>query len=89
LRVEIKVDLKDRTRRKLSLLEGSHGQAANQPLYSREERRLRRIALARAIEARITRGEFIDMADVARRCVVSRACISKLIWSARDVKVRR
>ncbi len=42
----------------------------------REDRWLRRIALARVIEARIVEEEFTDLADVARRCRVSRARVS-------------
>ena len=37
---------------------------------AREERLLRRIAMAQVIEARIADGEFADLADVARRCGV-------------------
>jgi hypothetical protein len=47
-----------------------------QPGLSREDRWLRRIALARAIEARISSREFTDLADVARRCGVSRSRVS-------------
>jgi len=44
----------------------------------REERWLRRIALARVIEAGIARGAFADLASVARWCGVSRARVSVL-----------
>lgn len=43
----------------------------------REERWLRRIALARVIEARISDGKFADQAGVARQCGVSRSMMSK------------
>jgi len=50
---------------------------AEKQRQSREDRMLRRIALARVIEAGIVGGEFADLADVARRCNVSRARASK------------
>ncbi|MEZ4387213.1 MAG: hypothetical protein R3D98_06475 [Candidatus Krumholzibacteriia bacterium] len=46
----------------------------------REERMLRRIALARVIEARIAAGDFADLADTARRCGVSGARVSQLLY---------
>lgn len=46
---------------------------------SSEDRLLRRIALAQAIEARIAAGEFKDMAEAALRCHVSRARLSKVV----------
>lgn len=45
----------------------------------REERWLRRVALARVIEAGIASGEFADLADVARQCGVSRARVSMVM----------
>lgn len=44
-----------------------------------DERLLRRIALAQAIEARIAVGEFKDMAEAAKQCHVSRARMSKAV----------
>lgn len=49
----------------------------------REERFLRRVALAQAIEAKIADGTFADLSDVARRCHVSRARVSALVAGAR------
>jgi hypothetical protein len=49
-----------------------------------EERFLRRLALVRVIEARIAAGEFKDMAEVAQRCHVSRARMSKIM----DIQTR-
>jgi hypothetical protein len=46
---------------------------------AREERLLRRIALAQVVETRIAAGAFADMADVARRCGVSRARMSTIM----------
>ena len=54
---------------------------AAQQRRDREERWLRRIALAQVIEARIAAGVFADLADVARRCGVSRARISQVVGS--------
>jgi len=45
----------------------------------REERALRRIALARVIEARIAAGDFDSLADLARHCGVSRASVSQVM----------
>ncbi len=45
----------------------------------REDRFLRRVALAQAIEARIAAGEFQDLADAAQRCHVSRARLGKVV----------
>lgn len=50
---------------------------------SREERMLRRIALARVIETGIYGGEFADLADVARCCGISRARVSGIVTSPR------
>jgi AraC-like DNA-binding protein len=52
-------------------------QAEKQRL-AREDRHLRQIALARLIEDRIAAGEFASLADVARRCGVSRARVSQV-----------
>lgn len=49
--------------------------------HAREERLLRRIAMAQVIEARIAEGKFADLADVAVRCGVSRARVSQLYGS--------
>ena len=46
-----------------------------------EDRRLRRIALAQVIEAKIATGEFASLADAARRCGVSRARVSQVFGS--------
>ncbi len=48
------------------------------PPRSRAERRLWYIAVAREIEAGVRAGEFASYADVARRCGVSRARLSRL-----------
>jgi hypothetical protein len=50
---------------------------------AREDRLLRRIALAQVIETRIAAGEFADLADVAYRCHVSRARVSAVVSRAR------
>jgi hypothetical protein len=46
---------------------------------AREERLLRRIAVAQVVEARIAEGEFADLADAARHCGVSRAQMSMIM----------
>lgn len=45
----------------------------------REERFLRRVALASVIEDAVATGEFRDLAHVARRCRVSRARVSAVV----------
>lgn len=52
---------------------------AEKLLRDREERRLRRLALGRVIEARIASGYFADLAAVARRCGASKARISHVV----------
>lgn len=56
---------------------------------NRENRKLQRIALARIITLAIDSGRFSDLADVSRRCAVSRACISKLVECALVAKGSR
>ena len=46
---------------------------------SRAERRLYFIALARHIEEAVDSGEYESLAEIARRCRVSRARISQLV----------
>ena len=53
---------------------------------SREDRWLRRVALARVIEAGIASGDFTDLADVAKQCQVSRARVSQLVSKSLDKK---
>jgi hypothetical protein len=45
----------------------------------RTEQFLRRVALARVIEAAIRSGDFEDLAKLARQCRVSRALVSKAV----------
>jgi hypothetical protein len=54
----------------------------------RENRRLKRIALARVVARAISDGDFIDMADLARRCGVSRARLSNVVGSLYQVDGR-
>ena len=79
MRLEIEVDLKTRKNNSGRQQHESASLASNRSHRTSEERRLRRIALARAIFAAISRGEFVDMADVARQCGVSRARISHVM----------
>ena len=55
----------------------------------REERMLRRVALARVIEGRIAAGGFVDLADAARRCGVSRARVSYVVGLGGMIDTRR
>ncbi len=75
MRVELEVDLQSSDTGRAS----KDDAGIKQPSISREDRWLRRIALARVIEARIASGEFIDLADVARRCKVSRPATSSAV----------
>ena len=78
MRVELQINL--RPERRLPApkpVVDAKARAENQRI-AREDRRLRQIALARLIEDRIASGEFASLADVARRCGVSRARVSKL-----------
>ncbi len=79
MRVELDVELRPVSR-------GSANESISETIpraelqrRDREERRLKRIALARTIDAGIANGTFADLADVARRCGVSRARVSKLV----------
>ncbi len=79
MRVELKVDLRP-TRRTAAAKPIVDAEArAEKQLLAREDRRLRQIALARLIEDRIASGEFTSLADVARRCGVSRARVSQVV----------
>lgn len=51
---------------------------ADKQRRDREERMLRRIALARVIEDWVATCKYADLADAARQCRVSRAQISQL-----------
>ena len=51
-----------------------------EPPRSRAERRLWYIAVAREIEAGVRSGRFKSFADAARRCGVSRARVSQLVY---------
>ena len=77
MRMELEVDLRP-ARPETAAVETPEAKAEKRR-RDRKERRLRRIALAQVIEAKIADGEFADLADVARRCGVSRARVSQLI----------
>lgn len=78
MRVELDIALRpERTDRVPAPVAESVSAAVRQHQL-KEERWLRRIALARVIEDAITAGEFEDLADVARRCGISRALVSHL-----------
>jgi hypothetical protein len=85
MRVEIQVDLKPQNRANGSRSQKPGEEESRQSSRSREERRLRRIALARAVESAIVRCEFGDMADAARRCGVSRVRISRVLDELRTL----
>ena len=76
MRVELEVNLRPR-RPGAEPVETSEAKVEKRR-QDREDRMLRRIALVRVIEDKIASGEFTDLADVARRCRVSRARISQL-----------
>ena len=76
MRVELNVDLRP-TRPEAAVVETPEAKAEKRR-QGREERWLRRIALARVVESKIACGEFADLADAARRCGTSRARLSQL-----------
>ena len=82
MRVELEVDLRP-TRPEAAAVETPEAKAEKRR-RDREDIWLRRIALARVIEAGIVSGEFTDLADAARRCGVSRARVSQVV----DVRQR-
>jgi len=51
----------------------------------RENRWLRRIALARVVARAINDGDFADMANLARHCGVSRARLSNVVGSTYQI----
>ena len=81
MRVELEIDLQP-VRPEAAPVETLEAKAEKRR-RNREERMLRRIALARLIEARIADGEFADLADVARWCGVSRARMSQVVGGAK------
>jgi hypothetical protein len=83
MRVELQVDLRAERRRPVAKPVVNNEARAEAQRLAREDRWLRRIALARLIEAKIATGEFASLADVARRCGVSRARVSQTVkrWS--------
>ena len=77
MRMELEVDLRS-TRPEAAAMETPEARAEKQR-RDREERKLRRIALAQVIEAGIAAREFTDLSDAARRCGVSRARVSQVM----------
>jgi len=84
MRVEIEVDLRPAPPGPAAEAKPTVDPAARaeQRRRDREERMLRRLALAQVIEASITIGRFNDMADLAQLCGVSRARVSQVIARA-------
>ena len=78
MRVELVVNLRAVRRRPVPRPVDAEARAEKQRL-AREDRWLRRIALVRLIEDRIASGDFASLADVARRCGVSRARVSQVV----------
>ena len=79
MRVELEVDLRPaRPVAKTEPVDDPKKKAEKQR-RDREERTLRRIALAQAIEAGVAAGTFTDLADAARRCGVSKSMVSKVV----------
>ena len=79
MRVELQVDLRPERRRPVAKPVVDPEARAENKRLAREDRRLRQIALARLIEDRIASGEFASLADIARRCGVSRARVSQVL----------
>ena len=79
MRVELQVDLRPERRRPVAKPVVDAEARAEKQRLAREDRRLRQIALARLIEDRIASGQFASLADVARRCLVSRARVSQVV----------
>jgi len=86
MRVELQVDLRPERRPSTAKPVVDAEARAEKQRLAREDRRLRQIALARLIEERIAVGQFASLADVARRCGVSRARVSQVMAVPRSVE---
>ena len=76
MRIELDVDLSQRAEPPLASDDATR---AGQRRSAREERRLRRIALAQHIDRLVQTGQVESYAEVARVCGVSRAAVSKVV----------
>lgn len=79
MRVELQVNLRPERRLPVAKPVVDAEARGERQRLAREDRRLRQIALAQLIEDRIAAGEFASLADVARRCGVSRARMSQAV----------
>lgn len=79
MRVELDVDLRPTKPEPEKKPVADPEVVAEKRARGREEKFLRRIALAQIIEAKIADGTFVDLADTARRCDTSRARISRIV----------
>ena len=85
MRVELNVDLRPARSVSTKKSDSDPNAKAEQQRRDREERMLRRIPLARVIEAQIADGKFADLADVARRCGTSRARVSQITCESQSM----
>ena len=76
MRIELDVDL-NRCRDPAPATDKAAG--AEQRRSAREDRRLRRIALAQHIDHLVQTGQVESHADIARMCGVSRAAVTKVV----------
>lgn len=83
MRVELVVNLRPEPRRPKAATKpvADPVARAEKQRVACEDRRLRQIALARLIEERIASGQFASLADVVRKCGVSRARVSQVMGS--------